>query len=221
MQYCSHCHVKVRGEKEKCPLCGNGLPNNGDTEKQQLFPHIPPSYERHLAIRIMVFISIAAVVASFAAYIIFPIDVRWPLFILFGLASMWISLIVILSKRHNIPKTILWHVVIVTLLSVFWDWQTGWRGWSLDYVIPIIYVAAMVVMYVTAKIMKLSIRDYITYAFLDGLFGIIPIAFLLLKWTNVLYPSIICIGASVIFLAAIFIFQGDNIRSELDKRMHT
>jgi hypothetical protein len=86
---------------------------------------------------------------------------------------------------------------------------------------PIIYVAAMVVMYVTAKIMKLSIRDYITYAFLDGLFGIIPIAFLLLKWTNVLYPSIICIGASVIFLAAIFIFQGDNIRSELNKRMHT
>ena len=221
MRYCSYCRVSVRGKKERCPLCGNALPYGGRAEAaEEICPEIPPAYKSHLAIRIMVFISVIFIVASFATYILFPTDTDWPLFVVFGLVSMWFSLIMILRKRHNMPKTILWQVIVVTMLSIFWDWQTGWMGWSLDYVVPIIYVAAMFVMYVTAKIMNLSVRDYITYAFLDGLFGIVPLAFILFHWTNVLYPSLLCVAVSAVFLSAIFIFQGENIKEELDKRMH-
>lgn len=221
MQYCNHCQVHLRGEKEKCPLCGNTpLTNNKASEKEEICPEIPPAYEGHLAIRIMVFISVATVVASFAIYMIFPANINWPIFVVFGLLSMWLSLIVVVQKRHNIPKSIMWQVTIVSLLSIFWDWQTGWRGWALDYVVPIVYVAAIFVMYVTAKIMNLSVRDYIIYALLDGLFGVIPIVFILFHWTNVPYPSIICVAISITFLSAIFIFQGENIKTELNKRMH-
>jgi hypothetical protein len=114
----------------------------------------------------------------------------------------------------------MWQVTVVTALSVFWDWQTGWRGWSIDYLIPIIYVAAELVMYITARIMKLSVRDYITYAMLDALFGILPIIFILFGWVKELYPSVICVTVSVIFLSAIFIFQGEDIKNEWNKRMH-
>ncbi len=168
----------------------------------------------------MIFISISVVVISFSAYLVFPTDINWPLLVVFGLASTWISLLVIIRKRHNIPKTILWQVVIVTLLSLFWDWETGWIGWSVDYVIPITYVAAMLVMYVSARIMRLSVRDYITYALLDGSFGIIPIAFIIFNWASTIIPSIICTASSLIFLSAIFIFHGESIKVELDKRMH-
>ena len=197
------------------------MPDDGNANAQvELYPEIPPAYERHLAIRIMVFISIVTVVASFAIYKIFSLDVNWPLFVVFGLLSMWLSLIVVLRKKHNITKNIMWQVIIVSMLSVIWDWKTGSRGWSLDYVIPILCVAAMLVMYVTAKIMKLSVRDYIAYFLLDGLFGIIPIIFILLDLINVFYPSAICVAMSIIFLSAILIFQGENIKIELDKRMH-
>ncbi|WP_242941196.1 DUF6320 domain-containing protein [Sporobacter termitidis] len=191
-----------------------------DKGKEEVFPVISPAYERHLAIRILVFISFAAVVASFAIRMIFPTDVNWPLFVVFGLVSMWLSLVVIVRKSHNIPKTIMWQVTVVTLLSILWDWQTGWRGWSINYLMPIIYVSAELVMYITARIMKLSIRDYITYAMLDGLFGILPVIFILFGWVQVLYPSVICIAVSVIFLAGIFIFQGEDIKNEWNKRMH-
>ncbi len=202
-------------------MCGNSVPLTSDEEKmEEAYPDIPLAYESHLAIRIMVFISVTVAVCSFAVYMIFPTDVNWPLFVLFGLASMWLSLSVILRKRYNIPKIIFWQVIIVSILSLFWDWQTGWFGWSIDYVIPFIYVAAILVMYVTAKIMKLSIKDYIMYAFLDALFGIIPITFIAFDIVRVLYPSILCVTASIIFVAAIFLFQGRSIREELDKRMH-
>ncbi|SHI09850.1 hypothetical protein SAMN02745823_02385 [Sporobacter termitidis DSM 10068] len=221
MLYCPQCRIQIRGVKERCVLCGNTLSMlDPDKGKEEVFPVISPAYERHLAIRILVFISFAAVVASFAIRMIFPTDVNWPLFVVFGLVSMWLSLVVIVRKSHNIPKTIMWQVTVVTLLSILWDWQTGWRGWSINYLMPIIYVSAELVMYITARIMKLSIRDYITYAMLDGLFGILPVIFILFGWVQVLYPSVICIAVSVIFLAGIFIFQGEDIKNEWNKRMH-
>jgi hypothetical protein len=223
MQYCSHCRVNIRGNMKRCVLCGNILPpdeNGPDLEYGAIFPEIPPEYERHLAMRIMVFVSIVAIVASFAVRMIFPSDVNWPLFVLFGLCSMWLSLVLIIRKRHNIPKTIVWQVTIVSVLSVLWDGLIGWRGWSVNYVIPIVFVVAILVMYITGKITKLRLSNYVFYALLSGLFGIIPTLFIVFGLADVLYPSIICVSASVIFLAALFIFLGGNIRRDLKKRMH-
>ncbi len=221
MKYCEHCQVNVRDERELCILCKNPLQTTDNIEEcEDLFPKIAPFYERHLAMRILIFISIVAVVLSFAINIIFPSDVNWPLFFLFGVLSIWIGVYIIIQKRYHIPKKIIWLVIILSLLALFWDWRTGWHGWSLEYVIPITIVSAMIIMYITAKIMKLSINDYITYALIDSIFGIIPLLFILFGWVEVVYPSVISIVASIIFLAAIFIFQGKAIRTEIRKRMH-
>ena len=219
MNCCSHCNVHLRGNKHTCPLCGNVLPVNNNNEIE-VYPIIPPSYERHLAIRILLFISIVSIVISFVIYTIFPSELNWPTLVVFGVLSMWLSLILVIKKRHNITKNIMWQVTVVAALSVFWDWRLGWIRWSLDYVIPAACITAIVVMYITAKIMKLSVRDYISYFFLAGLFGLIPILFLIFKWVNVVYPSILSVAVSIIFTAAILIFQGENIISELNKKMH-
>ncbi|MGE4354339.1 MAG: DUF6320 domain-containing protein [Oscillospiraceae bacterium] len=221
MKYCKSCQVYIKGKHERCVLCGNMLSDADTAEDQdEVFPTVPPCYERRLAARIMIFISLSAIVASFAIRMLFPTTVNWPIFVLFGIASAWLSLFEILRKGHNIPRIILWQSIILPLLAIFWDWETGWRGWSLDYLIPILYVAAEVVMYVTAKMMKLSSKDYISYAFLDALFGIIPALFILFNWISTPYASIICVAVSIIFLLALIIFQGGNVKKEFDKRMH-
>ena len=219
MKYCNQCKVHIRGNKQRCPLCGNILPDD-NKDHVEVYPRVPPAYERHLAIRIMVFFSIVSIVVSFVVYSIFPSDINWPMLVVFGLLSMWLSLILVIRKRNNLTKNIMWQVTIVSALSVFWDWRIGWRGWSLDYLIPFACVTAMLVMYITAKIMKLSVRDYITYFFLAGLFGFIPVLFILFRWVKDVHPSIISVAGSIICLSAILIFQGENIKSELNKRMH-
>lgn len=220
MKYCKYCQVNIRGDSHKCPLCGNILQLDEEDTKKRIYPVIPPTYEAHLAMRIMLFISISATVVSFAIYRIFPSDINWPLFVVLGIISMWASLAMIIRKRHNIAKNIMWQVTIVSALSIVWDWRTGWRGWSFDYAIPAACIAAMFVMYVIAKVMKLSIGDYIIYLFLDGLFGIIPILFMMFGWINTYYPSVICVAVSIIFISAIFIFQGENIKAELNRKLH-
>lgn len=221
MQYCSQCGVYIRGKAERCVLCQSSLePSDKDYGDEEVFPEIPPAFEAHLALRILVFISFVAIVGSFSVRMIFPTAINWPVFVAFGLASLWLGLIIILRKRHNIPKAIIWQVSLVSLLSLFWDWQTGWHGWSLDYVIPAICVTAELLMYISAKIMRLGARDYIIYAMLGAIFGILPVLFVLFNWIQVLYPSVICVTVSITFLAAIFIFRGKDIRYEWNKRMH-
>jgi len=96
----------------------------------------------------------------------------------------------------------------------------GWIGWSLDYVIPAICVGAMIVMAVSAKLLKIGVQDLIIYMFVDGIFGFVPIIFILLGKLSVTFPSVICVAASAISLSALIIFQGDNIKAELKRRMH-
>ena len=220
MKFCRHCKVYIREDRDRCVLCENTLEEYSKGKNEDIFPDVAPFYHSHLAIKIMIFISIVALVVSFAINIIFPSDMNWPLLFMFAVISIWLGLIIIVQKRYHIAKKIIWQVIIVSLLAVFWDYQIGWIGWSLDYVIPIACVSATIIMYVTAKIMHLSIRDYITYALIDGIFGIIPLVFILLDLVNIIYPSIISIGFSIISLSAIFIFQGKEIKEEINKRMH-
>ena len=220
MQYCNHCKVYIRENSETCPLCGNMLPSQSNAEKNKFFPEIKPFFKKNLTMKIMIFISITSIVVSFAIDMIFPSRINWPLLFLFALASVWLSLYFILKKRHNISKKIIWQVMIVSVLSLFWDWKIGWRGWSIDFVIPITYIVAMVVMYITSKIMRLSTSHYITYGLLGSLFGIIPLLFILFRWNKVRYPSIMCVAISIIFLSAMIIFHGSDIKLELKKRTH-
>ncbi len=219
MQHCEHCKVDIRGERRYCPLCQNPLSGTGSRE-EEVFPFIPESYQYNLVLRLMLFISISTVVVSIAMNAMFPVDINWSVFVIAGILCMWISLAIVIRKRYNIPKTITWQVALISVLAVIWDWRIGWKGWSLDYVIPIACVAAMVVMAVTAKIMRLAVRNFIIYFLLDAVFGIIPVIFVKLDLLSVKYPSVICVTVSVISIAALVLFEGENMRDELNKKMH-
>ncbi len=220
MQLCEHCKVSVKGNHRICPLCGGIIKGDGDSE-EEVFPIIPTIYQEfNIFIRIMILISVVAVVVSFAVNAIFTRDSRWSLLVAAAIACMWISLFFIIRKKNNIPKTIVWQVGLLSILSVLWDRSMGWLGWSIDYVIPAVCVVAMIVMAIGAKLLKIGVRDLIVYLFVDAIFGFVPLIFILFGWVRALYPSVICVAASAISLAALVIFEGDNMRTELNKRMH-
>lgn len=220
MQSCTHCKVKIKGEHVVCPLCSGILEGKGDQD-EDVFLYIPTIYQEfNVFIRILILISIVVVVASFAVNMIFTEDSHWSLLVAGGVLCMWISLFFIIRKKNNIAKTILWQVGVISILSVIWDRSMGWIGWSIDYVIPAVCVLAMIVMAVGAKILKIGARDLAVYLLIDAIFGFIPAIFIVFGWLNVLFPSVICVAASIISLSALILFEGDNIKNELKKRMH-
>ncbi|MDR1891397.1 MAG: DUF6320 domain-containing protein, partial [Oscillospiraceae bacterium] len=144
----------------------------------------------------------------------------WSLFVVAGVACLWLSLIFAIRKRHNILKNLTYQVTIVSILSVLWDIFTGWHGWSVDFVIPIAFVSAMSATAILARILKMRAGTFIIYSFLLIIYGIVPAVFVLSGLCAVVYPSLTCAAYSLLSLSALLIFEGKNMAEELKRRLH-
>lgn len=220
MLTCKKCNLTITGSLTRCPLCQGDLTGEAEPD-QAVFPVVPPARHPHrVLLRLMMLASIAAAAICAAINLSLPEDGWWCLFVVGGLASFWLSFAILLKKRHNIPKGILWQVALISALAIGWDLCTGFYGWSLDYVVPILCICAMIAMAVISKIIKLRIEDYILYLILDIVFGIVPLILILCHVLDIVYPSAACVAASLVSLAALFLFEGQALRSEIARRMH-
>lgn len=222
MKYCAKCKTSVTGNASVCPLCQGVLQEQGEPDvRGNVFPWIPDVLHKHsLFFRILILVSVVAAVVCVVINLILPQHGWWSLFVLAGLACAWISLAVAFRYRRNIPKSVLYQVVVVSVLATLWDYFMGWRGWSIDYVIPITCVVAMMVLAITARVFKLNLGSFIVYFTIAALFAIVPVVFYVRGMLKVVYPSLICVAGSIISLAALMLFEGDNMRKELKRRLH-
>lgn len=219
MKYCNSCKVDVVGNRKNCPLCQEIL--KGDKYEDEVFPRISFVYKEHgLFFKIMLLVSIIIAAISVSLNILLPHSGAWSLFVLGGLGSVWVSLISAINKRNNIPKNIVYQVMIISVIAVIWDFLTKWKGWSITYVIPFVCFFAMISMAIISKVRKLHIEDYILYIIIDGLFGLIQIIFIFTGGLTVLYPSLICIVTSITSLSTILIFEDRKLLAEIKRRLH-
>lgn len=219
MKYCNNCKVHVAGNRKNCPLCQEILV--GEKFKDEVFPKISFVYKEHgLFFKVMLLVAIIIASVSVAINILLPQKGAWSLFVLGGLGSVWASMITAINKRSNIPKNIVYQVMIISVIVVLWDLLTGWKGWSITYVIPFVCFSAMISMAIISKVLKLYVEDYILYIIIDGLFGLVQIIFIFTGGLSVLYPSLICIVTSVISLSTILIFEEKKLRAEIKRRLH-
>jgi hypothetical protein len=220
MKYCSKCRVSVAGQRKYCPLCQTEL-QSLDTDDNEIFPDIPTIFHQYnVFFRILIFLSVIVSIACLLINFLLPAKIWWSLFVMGAIACFWLSLSIAVSKRRNIPKNILYQVVVISSLAVVWDWCIGWRAWSIDYVIPMACTIAMISMATIAKVANLRVQDYLIYLVIDGLFCVVPISFIFIGFLTVLYPTLLCAAASVISLTALILFEGDDMWSELKRRVH-
>lgn len=220
MKTCKNCTVTVTGTAKKCPLCQNTLTGEADCSSD-IFPYIPIMKRKHsLLYRLLMLCSAVVVIVSFAVNWMLPKGGFWSLFIVAGVACLWVSLTIAIRKRRSILKNLAYQVTIISIGALLWDIFTGWHGWSVDFVIPIAFVSAMSATAALARVLKMKAGTYIIYLFLLILYGIIPIVFLLSGLSKIIYPSLICVAGSLFSLAALFIFEGRNMVEELKRRLH-
>lgn len=217
MLYCKNCKVSITGNHEECPLCQGDI--IGEPSQTNTFPIIKE--EKHLINLILKITALITITASVICVLInLGFGGSWSLYVIAGFVTGWIVIWITVKMHGNITKNTVWLTVIISILSIIWDISTGYRGWSIDYVLPIICCFAMIEMFIVANIKKLKIEDYIVYLIIDILFGIVPLALLLLNIVKIIYPSLICVAESVISLAILIIFEGKALKAEIVRRMH-
>ena len=228
--HCRSCRVDVRGAKSLCPLCHLPLrPRESQTAEDPLatnadhadfFPWIPPRIAKNMAWRWLLFASVTAIAIAFGIDRLVPTRVAWFRLVLLGVVTMWAVFLTAVRKRHNISKSIVWQLTLISLLAVVWDYVTGWRGWSLNIAIPLVILGAQLALFILSRVMHLESGDYIVYFVLAAILGLVPALFLLLDLITFTLLATIAVIVSVIFLAYILIFRGSVLRDELAKRMH-
>lgn len=218
MKHCEKCGIDVRGVGKHCPLCQGRL--SGDSE-EVLYPKVATVIEKHLLfVKLLILGTVILDVSAVATNIVLPQGGPWSLFVLFGTACFWISLVTAYKRRNNLPKNITSQVVIISLLCLLWDKITGWHGWSVDYVLPIACGAGMISLGILARVLPLPRGDYLVCMVMDIVFGNVPLILYFNGVTKLAIPSVACAGLSVVAFAFILLFEGGDIKEEILKRIH-
>lgn len=220
MKHCESCKVDVLGTHTICPLCQNPLSGENHTNIS-IFPIVPTLYKKYqfLFKRLLIFTIFISFLVLFINYATTP-HYWWSIFVILGFISIWISALTAIMQRNNVVRTIYYQVLLLSVLIVLWDWITGFHKWSFVYVLPTLYISAMITIALTAKFLKIEVEDSIFYLCIVSVLGIIPTLFILLQIVENKYPSLACIGISICCLLILMIYEGKEIIFELKKRLH-
>jgi len=186
-----------------------------------VYPDIPFTGKPHqLLFRLLALATVIAVVVCAAVLLCLPEYRVAALSGMAGLASGWLTVGIAVKKRGKPLKAVFWQVCVLSILVLAWDYGTGRRGWSLDFVLPILYTCTMLAMALIARLLHLRASDYLLYLVMNILLGLVPLLLLLCGVLRVIYPAVICAAVSTIFLAALVLFEGPALKNELLRRLH-
>ncbi|MBP1743240.1 MAG: alcohol acetyltransferase [Firmicutes bacterium] len=184
------------------------------------FPDIPLRFIKGQVIKILVLASFGIIALAFIAEALWLGETERLRLAVFGVASMWLVVLIIIRKRRNIAKGIVYLIVSLSLISVYWDYLNGWQGWSTTYFVPIICSSAIIAMFIAVRVVKLEAGDYVPYLLVAALLGLIPALFLALGLVEQVIPSAVSLGLSSVMLILTMAFRRRLVLRELEKRFH-
>lgn len=164
---------------------------------------------------------LAAVILMFALHWNHRPEVPWTLFSAGGIASMWLASTIGFFKRHNLLKNTMWQLVVVTVGCIIWDVLTGWHGWSVDFVLPILSIGILFSMLVISYIEKYPLRDCMIYLVMAAGYGfLLPLILVLAGTVTLKLPSLLGAGFCLLFVAGLVLFKGKELKEEMGKNFH-
>lgn len=220
MTHCSECAVDIEGAWDTCPLCRGTVEGDASADP---FPAVPLTFSRRRVLTVLFLTSLGIILLSFAAQLFFSraIDDIGPFrYAWLGVTAMWLVVLMAVRKRSNVAKGTVYMVVLIGLVCTYWDYLTGWHGWALSYVVPIVCACSVVALLITVKVMRIEVGEYIVYSGLTVVLGLAPIAFLFLGWVTNPVPSSICGALSLLALGLLQLSRGAEVKHELSKRLH-
>ena len=219
MGKCWNCKVEILDETECCPLCKSILEQTEELEN--MYPDVRIRMRRlKLFSRIYLFCAILAEAALFCVNLLTESQIWWSA--ITGLAFLYFYMVLryaILGKSGYKSKvTVL--VILSILIAVVIDFVLGYRGWSVDYVLPvgILVVDAVVLICMIGN--RRNWQSYMMWQILMILCSLIPMGLYIKELEQNPYMAFLSLAVSVtIFLGTIII--GDRrARMELVRRFH-
>lgn len=220
MLKCINCNVNIAGNKICCPLCQGDL--IGTPEPQtEVFPMIKTNeFDSKFILKILSLICI--VVSTICVFLNTQIAsyVYWSVFVIFGSLCIWITCAVSIRYKKDIVQNISFQVILVPIMSILWDFGTGFNGWSIEFVLPCVCIAGMLALFVLFIFLKNSFHSCVLAFIVTCIIGIIPLLLYIFGKIKIVYPTFLCSGISIITISWLLIFKWKIVFSEISRRFH-
>ena len=224
MKICPECKLSVGGSAVICPLCGSKLLNSSSAADDiSLYPDfsIPtkPRSKFPFLAKLFAFISLVAILVCGFIDLILNHRFTWSLFVIGGIAVLWVSLGTHLLTDINLNYKLMLDLCALSLYLILIDKLTGWKQWSVDYVIPILYIGVMITTIVLALVFREFWREYILSLIAICLLGLGP---LFIFFTSKSPMRYLCLAAAIlaaVLLIGLLFFASGKLFSEWKRRM--
>ena len=226
MKHCPHCHIEVGGPGRYFPLCHTPLAGGDDGEAPYFPPSPPPGQRMPLAMKLVLFVLLAAVVVCVAVdfLILEPGEtggrLHWSLAVAVCAAAALLLCRALLLGSRNAPKLLFQILIGTALVAYFLDRFLGLGGVSFLYVIPILCSVTLALNFIFAFINRRFTENGLVYLLLNIAVGVTPYIALTVMRARTPLTWVICLIVSVITFLGLVIFKGRALRAELEKRLH-
>lgn len=219
MSKCLNCKIEILDETGRCPLCQSILKQTEALEN--MYPDVRIRLRRlDFFSRIYLFFSIILEVLLFSINFIRYDGIWWcaipALALLYGYVVLRYAVI---GQSGYRSKAILLTLLFV-LITIAIDFITGYRGWSLDYILPLGILAMDIIIIICMIINRKNWQSYLMWQLLTVLCSIIPILFYLLGMEKQLPFVLLPMAASAILFLGTMILGGRRAKTELKRRFH-
>lgn len=215
MQYCPKCRLNIRGEKTGCPLCGGRL--TGDPEPGG-FPVLERRRFSHMSVvKVATFCYLSLFIILMALEILSDFRLAWVPFVILVMTIVWGDIMVGVYFRNNLVKTFAIETYLVMAGCLLIDFLTGWRGWSLSYVLPSGFLLLVIATVCVGKMADLRLEEYIMYLVTTMLLSLLQIIPVLTHANPAPVPAVASVTILLIMGCAAVIFRFQDLRSAAEK----
>lgn len=225
MRICHDCGVAIGGPSDHCPLCGAKLSIEGtDIPEERLYPDFSlPKKARSsfpFLAKLFAFLSLISILICTLVNLLVSHQLTWSLFVTGGIITAWLTVGLHLLGHINLNYQLLIDLCAVSLYLILVDRLTGWAGWSMDYVIPILYIGVMITTVILALVFRVYWREYILSLVAVCVLGLGPLLIFFNSRSPIRY---LCLAAALLaaaLLIGVIFFAGGKLFSEWRRRMN-
>ena len=221
LNYCPDCDVYVDDCLQRCPLCGKKLTDH--PEPNAMYPDVHPKeyIDQHsFNSDLLVFFTFLFIGGSIVINMLTWNGIPWFISVATPIIYTWILVRTTILSDMSTGKKVLLQLVGIMGMMLAFDFTAGWTGWSYEYILPLLIVAAITYMDIYSYIHKSYWRDNLLYAIILVLISLIPIVFYFTGITHTLVPMILSSIAGILTVLGILRFAVRRIGGEMKKRFH-
>lgn len=221
MRYCNKCKVIIENNLRYCPLCKQRTSKRNETAEKDLpLQRIKNETLIDKIMRALVFLFISLIGINIVLKVAFSYNFIWAPYSIVVLFYAYLLIKAAMKSYKDVGSIVLINVYMLSIIGFILDLILGFSGWSIDFLIPILISAGIIVLVIFTLIKSMNLLTYFVHMFIIALFGITLLILLVLNVVIEKRPTIITIMISFLVIIGMFIFGGKKAKIEFAKRFH-